>query len=180
MLFYRVSENGPGRKRSLTVILPKFPFAEGCLDAFEYLQGWGLHKPPGQPVLVPGRPSKSKSVPDAGMELPVFLFVPTASCIITEHDWKEPVPVTFIPPPSGIHTHWWVHLEPSLLQAEQTQLFQSFLTQEMIQAFDHLHSPSLDLSSTPTSPLYSGALNYTSVLSREEGLLFSICWQCFL
>lgn len=34
--------------------------------------------------------------------------------------------------------------EPSLLQAKQTQLLQPFLTQEMIQAFDHLHSPSLD------------------------------------
>lgn len=42
-------------------------------------------------------PFKSRSVPDDGMELPVFMFVPIDSCIITKHHWKEPVSATFIP-----------------------------------------------------------------------------------
>jgi len=45
--------------------------------AFEYLQGWRLHKLPGQPVPVLGDPHSEKVLPDVQMDPTMFLFVPS-------------------------------------------------------------------------------------------------------
>lgn len=152
MLFHRESENGPGRKRSLKVILPKFPFAEGCLDSFWVSPRMRTTQTPWLTCASAWSPFQVKKCSwcwDGTHCVSVC-----AHCLLYHH-WA-PLERTcichFYTLPSGIYTHLWVRPEPSLLQAKQTQLFQPFLTQEMIQAFDHVHSPSLDLSSTSTSP----------------------------
>jgi len=47
--------------------------------AFEYLQGWKLHNPLGQPVPVFSNPRRKKVFPDVQREPAVFQFVPIAS-----------------------------------------------------------------------------------------------------
>ena len=45
---------------------------------------------------------------------------------------------------SGIYEHWWDHLEPPLLQAEQSSISQSLLKAKMLQCLHHLGGHSLE------------------------------------
>lgn len=58
--------------------------------------------------------------------------------------WKIPLQFSCKAPLQGAKRCYEVSLEPSLLQAEQTQLFQPVSTGEVLQASDHLHRPPLD------------------------------------
>jgi len=84
-----------------------------------------------------------KFFPHVQMELPVFQFVPIASCPVMGRCWKEPGPI-------HLTAALWIFMstvkvpsQPSLLQAEQALVSQPFLTQEMLQALHHLYSPLL-------------------------------------
>lgn len=92
------------------------------------------------------------------MEIPMFLFAPTASCI-TEHHWKEPVSVTFIPSCQVfIHIDEFTlsHLFSRLNRPSSSSLSSNKRWSRPLIIFTAIH---WTLSSTSTSPFYSGALN---------------------
>lgn len=53
------------------------------------------------------------------------------------------LPMFFCSLPSGISIHWWDLPEPSLLQAGQSQLSQSFLIWKVSQSLTHFCGPSV-------------------------------------
>ena len=95
---------------------------EHVQTAFGYFQGGRLHNLPGQPVSVLSHPHGKKVFPDVQMEPPVFVPVASGPDTTKEHGsvFFALFPQAFIyidknPP------------EPSLLQAEESQLSQPFL-----------------------------------------------------
>ena len=77
------------------------------------------------------------------VELSVLQFLPVALCPVTGLYWKEPDPICLTPTleifiNSVRFTSW-----SSLLQSEQPQLSQPFLTRAMLQATHHLCGPPL-------------------------------------
>jgi len=81
---------------------------------------------------------------DVQREPSVFQFVPIASGPVTAHRGKEPGSVFFAPSLQVFVQIKKIPPEPSLPQAEQSQLSQPLLTEEMLQSLNHLHGPSLD------------------------------------
>ena len=88
----------------------------------EYLQAWRLHDLPGQPVPARGHPHSENVFPDIQMEPPVFQFVPTAPGPVTGHHCKEPSSILFAPSLQVLICIDKIPPEPSLLQAEQSEL----------------------------------------------------------
>lgn len=75
------------------------------------------------------------------MEFCVFQFVPITSCSVTGHKWEESGSVLVIlPNQEFIHTY---SSSVSLLQADQSQIFQLLLICHMLQSPNHLNGPSL-------------------------------------
>lgn len=104
--------------------------------AFQYLWGWRLHDSSGQPVPVLSHPHSEKAFPYAEKETPVFQFVPIASGPVTGHCWKNLDSIFSI-----LSLQVFVHIdkiapEPFFIQAEQ--LFQSFLTGDVLQSLNIL------------------------------------------
>jgi len=118
--------------------------------AFEYLQRGKLCSLPGQPVPVFGHPCGKEVFPDVPREPPVFPFVPITSDPVTGNSWKEPGSILFAP-----SFRWYLYKiakippEPSLLQAEQSQL-SAFLTGEMLWSCNSLSGPLLDSPVCPS------------------------------
>ena len=79
--------------------------------------------------------------PHVQTELPLLQFVPVAPCPVTGHHWKESGPVLLTPTLQIFICIDKVPSQPSLLQAEQAQLPQPFLTGDMLQSTHHLHRP---------------------------------------
>ena len=81
-------------------------------------------------------PTVKKVVSSVWMEFPASHYVPFASCPLTGHHWEESGPVFFIPPFRHIyHTN---PLEPSLLQAQESQLSQPLLVCHMCQRYEDI------------------------------------------
>jgi len=99
--------------------------------AFEYLQGWRLHNLSGQPVPQPRHPHSEKVFPDVQTEPSAFQLLPIASGPVPRHDQDEPGSVLFAPSFQVFIYIKNIPPEPSLLQAEQSQLPQPFLICEM-------------------------------------------------
>jgi len=125
----------------------------------EYLQRRRIHNPPGQPVPVLRHPQRKEVPPHVQMELPVPQFVPIASCPVTGHHRKEFGPILLTLTLEIFVSIYKVPSQPSLLQAEQTQLPQLLLLGEMFQSPHHPRSPTVD--SLFLSFLEWGAQNWT-------------------
>jgi len=97
--------------------------AEDCVQmAFESVQAWNLHNLPGQPVPVFSHLHKAEKCFTKLKSVPVFLFLPAASCPATGHYWKEPGSAHFAPSlPVLIYINK-IPFQPSLVWAEQSQL----------------------------------------------------------
>lgn len=159
MLFNRESENGWGRKRPLKVILPKPPFAEGCLDSIWVSPRMKTTQPPGQPVPVLGHPPSQKVFLMLGWNFPRFCLRPLPLVPSLEHHWKEPVSVAFIP---SLQVFACIDEFPLSILFSRLNRPSSFSLSSHkrwsrpLIIFIVLH---WTLSSTSTSLLYSGALN---------------------
>ena len=88
--------------------------------------------------------SQSRVHPYIQMELPVFQFVLVAPFPVTEHHYKEPGSIHLTSAVRILLSTDKIPLQPSLLQAEQSQASQPFLLWEMIQAPNHLCCPPLE------------------------------------
>jgi len=75
---------------------------------------------------------------------PVFHFVPTTSCPVTGHHWKAPGSVVLAPSLQVFIYIDKIPPEPSLLQAEESQLSHLLLIGDILQSLNHLYGPSLD------------------------------------
>ncbi|KAK4819180.1 hypothetical protein QYF61_025995 [Mycteria americana] len=76
--------------------------------------------------------------------LSTLIFKTITPCPIATGPTKKSVPIFLTSPLEVLKSCNKVSLEPSLLQAEQPQLSQPFLTAEVFQPSDHLHVPPLD------------------------------------
>jgi len=74
----------------------------------------------------------------------VFHFVPTTSCPVTGHHWKAPGSVVLAPSLQVFIYIDKIPPEPSLLQAEESQLSHLLLIGDILQSLNHLYGPSLD------------------------------------
>ena len=110
----------------------------------EYLQRRRLHNLPGQPVPGLRHPQSEEVLPHVHTELPMLQFVPIAPCPVSGHHWKESGPILLTPTLQIFVGIYKVPSQPSLLQAEQAQLPQPLLAEEMLQSPDQLLSPPLD------------------------------------
>ena len=82
--------------------------------------------------------------PDVQTEPPVLQFVPIASGPVTGHHWKVPGSICFTLSLQVFICIDEIRPEPSLLQAEQSQLSWPFLTVQVLQSLDNLSGPLLD------------------------------------
>ena len=88
---------------------------------------------------------------------------------------KKSLPSFPVGPLQTVEGHYKVPPEPSLLQAEQTQLSQPVPISKALQPSDHFHGPPLDLLQQPYVLLMLRALEVDAVLqvgsheSRIEG-----------
>lgn len=104
------------------------------MACFRYFCNGRLHSVSGESVPVPGHPPMRKVFPDLQREPSVFQFVPTAwswHWMPLLKAWLHPL-FSF---PSVTCRHWWDPSEPSFLPAEQSQIFQSFLMEEILHSF---------------------------------------------
>ena len=85
-----------------------------------------------------------KGLPDIQTEPPAIQFVPTVSCPVTGHYWKDPGSILFLPFFQIFIYIDKIPVEPSFLQAKQSQLFQLFLIREMLESLNYLCGPLLD------------------------------------
>ena len=90
----------------------------------ECLQGWDFYLSPGQPVPVSHNPYCKKLLPYIQSKSPLFQFETTSPCPATRDPAKESVPFFLTALFEILEGCYKVSLEPSLLQAEQPQLFQ--------------------------------------------------------
>jgi len=133
-------QNSWNWKRAMEVTWINLLAQAGALDhitqdcvrtAFEYCQGRRLLKS-GQSIPVLCYPQRNEGFTWIQTELPVFQFVPIASCPISfRHHWKEHGP-NLTPPFRYLHT---LKRSPCLLQAEQVQLPQPFLMWDVPSVF---------------------------------------------
>ncbi|KAK4830703.1 hypothetical protein QYF61_012872 [Mycteria americana] len=112
--------------------------------AFDCLQGGRFHNVSGHSVPVVSHPHSKKVFPDVHRQPPVFQFVPIASCPVTGHHQIQPGSVFSTPSLQVFIYIDKMSPQPSLLQAQQSQLSQPFLIGEMLQSLHHLHGPLLD------------------------------------
>ena len=174
------SQSGSGWKGSLEIIqsnpLPKQVHLEQVAQdrvqaGFEYYQRRRLHKPSGQPVPVLCHPQRKEILPHVQTELSMLQFVPIAPCPVTGYHWKELGPILLTPTLQIFISIDKVPSQPSLLQAEQAQLPQPFLTGQMLQSII-LVALRWTLSSSSSSFLKWGAQNWTQCsrwgLTRAE------------
>ena len=141
---------------------------QDCVQvASEYLQGRRLHTLLGQPVPVASHPHSFSLCP-----LPLVLSLGTTE--------KSLAPSSLHPPFRYSYT-LTRSPEPSLLQAEQPQLFQPFLTGEMLQSLHHLSGPSLDSLQYVHISLVLGSPALDTVLQVWPAMmrLWFIPWQCY-
>jgi len=104
--------------------------------ASAYLHGYRLHGLSGKPVSMLSHLHSEKVFPDVQREPSVFQCMPTASGPATGHHLSEPGP-GFFAPFIPVFTHIQIPLEPSsLLQTEQSQLFQPFLIGKVLQSLN--------------------------------------------
>ena len=137
------SQNGRGWKGPLEITqsnpLPKQGHPEQAAEdlvqaGLEYLQRRRLHNLPGQPVPGLRHPPREEVLPPVQTELPVPQFVPIAPCPVAGHHWKEPGPVLLTRTLQIFRGICKIPSQPSLLQAEQAQLPQPLLLEEMLQS----------------------------------------------
>lgn len=77
--------------------------AQVCIQvAFEFLQGRKLHSLSGHPVAVLCHPQSKDIFLHMKLDLPVFHFVPIASCLVAEHHWRV------CPHPLDTHKCWFL------------------------------------------------------------------------
>ena len=118
------------------------PVAQGHVQTdFEYLQGWRLCSLSGQPVPVLSHLHSEKVFPSVQREPPVFHFVPggTLPLVLSlSTAEKSLAPSSFHPPSRYLYTLTSSLPEPSLLQAEQSQLCQPFLICGVLQSLPNL------------------------------------------
>ena len=89
-------------------------------------------------------PSEGRSSSSCSDGISVLEFVPVAPCPVAGHHWKESGPILLTPTLKIYMGIYKVPSQPSLLQAEQAQLPQPFLTGEMLQSPHHPCSTPLD------------------------------------
>ena len=107
------------------------------------LPGRGSHSSSGESVPVPHYPHDKKFVPCliCNLNLPSHF---KTSCLITTCPCKKSLSSFLVGPFQLLEGCYKVSLQPSLLQTEQPQLSQPFLTGEMLQSPHHPCSPLLD------------------------------------
>ncbi|KAK4818441.1 hypothetical protein QYF61_013128 [Mycteria americana] len=98
----------------------------------ECFQGWGIYHLSGKSVPV-FQHSHCKKILMSSLNLPSFNFKPLPLVL-----WQQALLKV-------LKGHNKVSLEPSLLQAEQPQLSQTFFIGEVLQPSDHFRGPPLDL-----------------------------------
>lgn len=89
------------------------------------------------------------------MELPVFPFVPVASCPVTGCYWEESGSFLTLPYRSFTHISK-ITLELSLLQTRQSQFSQLLLVSQMLQSLNHLCGPLLESLLDVLCPYWTG------------------------
>jgi len=106
------------------------------------------------------------------MELPVFWFVPIVLCTVTGHHCKESGIILLIHTPLKFLSVDEILSQPPFLLVEQSQVFQPFLAQQMLQALIIFMALSWTLSSSSLSFMNSEAQNWTQCsrcgLTRAE------------
>lgn len=107
-----------------------------------YPQRWRLS---GQPVPVLLH-TQIKDLPCVCTELPVFLLVPITPCSAAAHHWKESSPIHLTPTLYILINSDEISSQSSLPEAEQSQVAQTFLVQEMLQVPNHFLWPFAELS----------------------------------
>jgi len=103
----------------------------------ECFQGWGLRCLSGQTVPVFHHSHGKKFLPYIWSKSTFPWFKAITPCPVTTGLAKTIFPIFPISPLQVLERCSKVSLEPSLLQAEQTQLFQSFLLGEVFHPSDH-------------------------------------------
>lgn len=89
----------------------------------------------------------------------VFSFVLIASCSVTSKKCLAPFSLFM---PSGIYTHGYDFRKSFLVRAEQFQIFQPLFMRWIVQAYNLLCAPSLNLlQCTPRSIFYWRAQHWT-------------------
>lgn len=107
------------------------------------------------------------------MEFPIFHFVPTASCPVTDHHRGDSGAVSFTLSPQ-VFTHAGKTPPSTLLQAELSQLSQPHRTHRASSP----SAPSRSVTSHP-SVVYGEHRQVSPVPSRREQPRSSTCWQRF-
>lgn len=132
-------------KRSLEAVWsnPMFKHGhtqQGVQDCVNSVTSRRLHNLSGRLMPVLYHLHCRKMPPDVQTEPPSFCLY---SCLLSSH-WM-PLKRTWLNPlctlPSATCIHWWNHPDPFLLQAEQSQLPQCFLTGETLQSLYHFCGP---------------------------------------
>ncbi|KAK4809752.1 LOW QUALITY PROTEIN: hypothetical protein QYF61_008873 [Mycteria americana] len=109
--------------------------------AFKYLQGWGLHHFPGQPVPMLDNPFSEEKFPNIQSKPPLAQLEAISSRPITCDLGEETDPTSLQPPFRQFDE---VSPQPPLLQAEQPQVPQPLPISLVLQTLPQLRCPSLD------------------------------------
>ena len=114
-----------------------------CPDSFAHHQGWRFHNLSGQLVPVLGHPHSKKCFSLFRQHLLCFSLCPLP--LVLSLDTAEEAGYLFFTLSLQKQLYTLMRSCMSLaFQAEQFQLFQPFLTAEMLQPLNHLSGPSLD------------------------------------
>jgi len=118
--------------------------SEHCPTWPESFQGWGLHYLSGQSVPVYHHPHGKKFLLISSLNLPSLSLKPLLLVLSQQVLLKKIFPVFPIGFRQVLKGCYKVSPRPSLLQAEQSQLSQTFLIGKVFQPSDHLCGPPLD------------------------------------
>jgi len=142
-----------------------------CLES---LLGWSINHITGQPLSVPYHPRCKMLLSNIQPKLTLFKLETISPCSITTDPTKESVPFFSVASLYILKGCYQITSVPSLLQAEEHQLFQPVLVGEVFHSVDHFCGPTLHvLQQVCVSPVQS-TLHLDAVLQvrphqhREE------------
>lgn len=124
----------------------------------------------------PTETTKTEQLTKHALNCPHFLL----TCL--RHSWEEPGSL-FLCPAYQVFLHIYETTpEPSLLQAEESQLSQPLLIWEMLHSPQHHCWPVLELLHKSVSHSYWGAWNWTQHSKWASPVLTSplACWQSYV
>jgi len=110
----------------------------------ECFQGWGIYHLSGQPVAVFHRSHCQKFFPNIQSKSTLPQFKTITPCSVTTCPCKKSLSSFLVGPFKYLAGCYQVSPLPSLLQAEQPQLSQPFLTGKVFHPSDHFCGPPLD------------------------------------